>query len=44
MRGIHSLSGEKAWPSLAALPEIPEHAYIVASTDATMEAVEVLAP
>ncbi len=32
--------GERAWPSLAALPEIPEHAYIVASTDATMEAIE----
>ena len=32
--------GERAWPSLADLPEIPEHAYIVASTDATMEAIE----
>src|ERR1700752_2540336 len=32
--------GERAWPSLAALPEVPEHAYIVASTDATMDAVE----
>ena len=32
--------GERAWPSLAALPEVPEHAYIVASTDATMEAIE----
>ena len=32
--------GERAWPSLAALPEVPEHAYIVASTDATIEAIE----
>jgi acyl-CoA synthetase (NDP forming) len=32
--------GEKAWPSLGALPEIPDHAYVVASTDATMEAIE----
>jgi acetate---CoA ligase (ADP-forming) len=32
--------GERAWPSLAALPELPDHAYIVASTDATMEAIE----
>jgi acyl-CoA synthetase (NDP forming) len=32
--------GERAWPSLAELPERPEHAYIVASTDATMEAIE----
>ncbi len=32
--------GERAWPSLKELPEVPEHAYIVASTDATMEAIE----
>ena len=32
--------GERAWPSLAELPEVPDHAYIVASTDATMEAIE----
>src|SRR5262249_41775411 len=32
--------GERAWPSLAELPEKPEHAYIVASTEATMEAIE----
>ena len=31
--------GERAWPSLAALPETPEHAYIVAPTDAAIEAV-----
>ena len=32
--------GERAYPSLAALPEVPEHAYIVAPTEATVEAVE----
>ncbi len=32
--------GERAWPSLDALPEVPEHAYIVAPVDAVMEAVE----
>ncbi len=32
--------GERAWPSLADLPEMPDHAYIVASTEATMEAIE----
>jgi acyl-CoA synthetase (NDP forming) len=32
--------GERAWPSLAGLPEVPDHAYIVASTEATMEAIE----
>jgi acyl-CoA synthetase (NDP forming) len=32
--------GERAWPSLKDLPEVPEHAYVVASTDATMEAIE----
>ena len=32
--------GERAWPSLAELPEVPDHAYIVASTEATMEAIE----
>jgi acyl-CoA synthetase (NDP forming) len=32
--------GERAWPSLAALPEVPEHAYIVAPTEAALAAVE----
>jgi acyl-CoA synthetase (NDP forming) len=32
--------GEKAWPSLAALPEAPEHVYVVAPTDASVAAVE----
>ena len=30
--------GERAWPSLSALPELPDHAYIVASTEATTTA------
>src|SRR3974390_3721188 len=32
--------GERAWPSLEALPEVPEHAYVVAPTEAAMEALE----
>jgi acyl-CoA synthetase (NDP forming) len=32
--------GERAWPSLAALPEVPEHAYIVTPTDGALAAVE----
>jgi acyl-CoA synthetase (NDP forming) len=34
-----SVLGERAWPSLAALPEVPEHVYVVAPTDASVEAV-----
>jgi acyl-CoA synthetase (NDP forming) len=32
--------GERAWPALAALPEPPEHAYIVTPTEAAVTAVE----
>jgi acyl-CoA synthetase (NDP forming) len=32
--------GEKAWTSVAALPEVPDHAYIVAPTEAAISAVE----
>ena len=32
--------GERAWPSLAALPEVPEHAYVVTGTEDAIEAVE----
>ena len=32
--------GERAWPSLSALPEAPDHAYIVTPTQAAIEAVE----
>jgi acyl-CoA synthetase (NDP forming) len=31
--------GERAWPSVEALPEVPEHAYVVAPIDAAMEAI-----
>ncbi|MPZ58974.1 MAG: CoA-binding protein [Rhizobiales bacterium] len=30
--------GERAWPSLAALPEVPEHVYILTPTEAAIEA------
>jgi acyl-CoA synthetase (NDP forming) len=32
--------GERAWPSLAALPEVPEHVYIVTGTQDAVEAVQ----
>jgi acyl-CoA synthetase (NDP forming) len=32
--------GERTWPALAALPEPPEHAYIVTPTEAAVAAVE----
>src|ERR1700681_2848434 len=32
--------GERAWPTLAALPEVPEHVYIVTGTEAAVEAVQ----
>jgi acetate---CoA ligase (ADP-forming) len=32
--------GERAWPALAALPEAPDHAYIVTPTEAAVAAVE----
>jgi acetate---CoA ligase (ADP-forming) len=32
--------GERAYPSLAALPEVPEHVYVVTPTEAAVEAVE----
>jgi len=32
--------GERAWPSIDALPEVPEHAYVVTPVDAVMEAIE----
>jgi acyl-CoA synthetase (NDP forming) len=37
--GRKTVLGERAWPSLAALPETPEHAYIVTPTEAAIEAV-----
>ena len=35
-----SVQGERAWPSIESLPEAPEHAYIVAPTDAVVDSVE----
>lgn len=32
--------GERAWPSIIALPEVPEHAYIVTPTDGVVAALE----
>ena len=32
--------GERAWPALGALPEVPDHVYVVTPTDAAIEAVE----
>ncbi len=37
--GRESVVGERAWPSLSALPEVPEHAYIVTGTAQAIEAV-----
>src|SRR5580704_11010366 len=31
--------GERAWPSLEALPEVPDHAYVLLPTEAVVEAV-----
>lgn len=35
-----TVQGERAWPSIDALPETPDHAYIVAPTEAALDAVE----
>ena len=32
--------GERAWGSLAALPEVPEHVYVLVPTEAVLEALE----
>jgi acetate---CoA ligase (ADP-forming) len=32
--------GERAWPSIDALPEVPEHAYVVTPPEGVMEAIE----
>src|ERR1700733_12428660 len=32
--------GERAWPSINALPEVPEHALVGTPIDAVMEAIE----
>lgn len=35
-----TVQGEKAWPSLSALPEVPEHVYIMTGAEAAISAVE----
>ena len=35
-----TVQGERAWPSVDALPEVPEHVYVVTPTDAALQAVE----
>ena len=37
--GRDSVLGQRAWPSLKALPEAPDHAYVVTPTDAAIDAV-----
>src|SRR5438045_2671774 len=37
--GRETVLGERSWASLAALPETPEHIYVVTSADAAIEAV-----
>ena len=32
--------GERAWPSIDALPEVPEHAYVVTPLEGVMDAIE----
>ena len=44
IRGARRVLGERAWPSLAALPEVPDHAYIVTPTEAAVAAVEECGP
>ncbi len=34
------VQGERAWPSLGALPETPDHAFILTGTEAAIEALE----
>lgn len=35
-----SVQGVPAWPTVAALPEVPEHAYLLLPTDAVLQAAE----
>ncbi|WP_052077998.1 acetate--CoA ligase family protein [Rhodococcoides fascians] len=35
-----TVQGEKAWPSLSALPEVPEHVYIMTGAEAAISAVD----
>ena len=38
-----TVMGERAWPSLDALPETPDHAYILTPTDMALDALEACA-
>jgi len=38
--GRDTILGERAWPSLAALPQIPDHAFILVPTEAVVASVE----
>jgi acetate---CoA ligase (ADP-forming) len=40
IRAATEVLGERAWPSLAALPEVPDHAYIVTPTEGVIDAVD----
>ncbi|MBV8825213.1 MAG: acetate--CoA ligase family protein [Hyphomicrobiales bacterium] len=35
----NTVLGERAWPSVEALPEVPDHAYVLVPTEAVVEAV-----
>src|SRR6201987_6492146 len=35
----NTVLGERAWPSLEALPEVPDHAYVLLPTEAVVDAV-----
>src|ERR1700758_4114010 len=35
----NTVLGERAWPSLDALPEVPDHAYVLLPTEAVVDAV-----
>ena len=35
-----TVAGERAWPSIEALPEVPDHVFVMTATDAAIAAVE----
>ncbi len=37
--GRETVQGERAWPNLAALPEVPEHVFLLAATEHVLETV-----
>ena len=38
------VQGERAWPSLASLPEVPEHVFVLSPTDTVVETVSECGP